>query len=92
MKLEDFPLVIWNGERLRIVPEIVHDDYNGDSGNDVCTMCRGSGENWRICNPDDGGLNSLLSSDKQCGDAQIIFLPEEKFEEYVVERVKVRIE
>lgn len=82
MKPEDYPLVIYKGERLRVVPELsAHGD--DESACNMCIVEHMTGECGRE------GVNALV--DSSCGDVKTIYLPEGQFQEYVVELVRRRI-
>lgn len=102
MKIEDFPLVEFKGHRLLIVPELPRGQE--DSGKFLsCRMCIaerdaiGTGMCAKLrhkprqedCGYHESGLQPpAMFSWKQPG---FIYLPEERFEEYVIELVRRRI-
>lgn len=88
MNKDEFPVVIWKDKRLLVVPELVSEGSTSETYN-VCSMCFACDKNKNLCSHDNG-LNGLVS--KPCGDTNTIFLPEEEFETYLVERWKVRLE
>jgi hypothetical protein len=90
MKPEDFPLVEFKGRRLRRVPELPGDKVA--SMPDSCDMCvamAGGVHNKDLC-------SSLRTRpDPNCTDNYAghagIYLPEEDFQEYIVELVRRRV-
>lgn len=93
MKLEDYPLIVFEGRRLRRVPELPPPPgQRGARVPESCTMClvvaRGGEFTRSMC-------ERLRSTYPRCddsfGDAAGIYLPEEDFQEYVVELVRRRV-
>jgi hypothetical protein len=90
MKPEDFPLVEFKGRRLRRVPEL---PCVGDPAKTRCDMCdlKINRNNRHMCS--EYGDAAARSGVPDCdeGSPMAIFLPEEHFQEYVVELVRRRI-
>jgi hypothetical protein len=87
MKPEDYELVIFRGKRLRRVPELT-DDAPGESRCDMCLL------RDRDCSELNSSAMDQLNLDSEtggCGDTSVIYLPEEDFQEYVVELVRRRV-
>lgn len=96
MNKEDFPLVKFNGRRLRRVPEVADFDKPGtpQKGWERCMFCyayqpgaNGGNRKMEVC-------SDLREMPPGCNDESGragVFVPEENFTEYVVEFVRRRI-
>lgn len=90
MKPEDYPLVEYQGQQLRRVPELPESTEAEDNRAEFprCTMCvaiRGGRLNQQAC-------SDLANRIPSCtGYPAYIYVPESEFTEYVVEIVRRRV-
>jgi hypothetical protein len=101
MKPEDFPLVEFKGRRLRMVPELPYNVVKQRT--DMCLMCIAHKDaiGVGLCKemrsdprPGDCGYHEygpLVPEVITWNTKGFIYLPEERFEEYVVELVRRRV-
>ena len=86
MKIEDYPPVEIEGQHYRRVPELAPYDEGDDCWCDLCAF-----RLRRDCSSVNEAASFQLATPDTCGDTDTIYLPEERFDEYVVEVVRRRI-
>jgi hypothetical protein len=95
MKKEDFPLVEFEGQRLRVVPELSTDgEYSNVVRCHMCAAWTGDHENRPMCAPlreHAEGLGYDCDPQEEYEPEPVIYLDEDRFKEYVVEFVRRRV-
>jgi hypothetical protein len=91
MKKEDYELIVFGNRRLRRVPELPcekPEECPGDPCCEMCIACPIGGEfDEQLCESHRSAIPNSCSLDS----AGCIYLPEEDFQEYVVELVRRRV-
>lgn len=92
MKPDDYPLVEFEGRRLRLVPELPGDKDTW-ARCILCLACPDGNRDQELCRAirDDNPGETSCAGPVKGFDVSGVYVPEEKFQDYVVELVRRRI-
>jgi hypothetical protein len=85
MNLEDYPLVEYEGRRLRSVPELPGEDTDTWARCTMCVACPNGKRNFKRCQELKNSAGCSVNG------VAVIHVPERRFKAYVVELVRRRV-